>query len=92
MKLDPLHNFRSARPRAPISRFVLCVGAACAALGLASPMAMAQSKPIRIGVPTAVQLQVGRDTQDGVKMAIDDINAKGESADGSARACASEVV
>ena len=77
MKLDPLHNFRSARPRAPISRFVLCVGAACAALGLASPMAMAQSKPIRIGVPTAVQLQVGRDTQDGVKMAIDDINAKG---------------
>ena len=77
MKLDRLHNFPSARPRAPISRFVLCIGAACAALGLASPMAMAQSKSIRIGVPTAVQLQVGRDTQDGVKMAIDDINAKG---------------
>jgi branched-chain amino acid transport system substrate-binding protein len=39
--------------------------------------ATAQDKPIRIGVPTAVQLQVGRDTQEAVQMAIDDINAKG---------------
>ena len=60
-----------------ISRFVLLAGAACAALGLVAPLALAQPKPIRIGVPTSVQLQVGRDTQDALKMAIDDINAKG---------------
>lgn len=35
------------------------------------------SKPIRIGVPTPIQLQVGRDTQTGVQMAIDEINGKG---------------
>jgi branched-chain amino acid transport system substrate-binding protein len=51
--------------------------AACVAAALAAPPALAQSKPIRIGVPTAMQLQVGRDTQDAIKMAIDDINAKG---------------
>jgi branched-chain amino acid transport system substrate-binding protein len=34
-------------------------------------------KPIRIGVPSAIQLQVGRDTEDAVQMAIDEINAKG---------------
>ena len=48
------------------------------ALMIAAPApAQAQAKPIRIGVPTAMQLQVGRDTQDALKMAIDDINAKG---------------
>lgn len=36
-----------------------------------------ESKPLRIGVPTAVQLQVGRDTVTAVKMAIDEINKKG---------------
>ena len=36
-----------------------------------------QSKPIRIGVNTAIQAQVGRDAIDGVRMAIDEINAKG---------------
>lgn len=35
------------------------------------------SKPILIGVPTAIQLQIGRDTQTGVQMAIDEINAQG---------------
>ncbi len=35
------------------------------------------TKPIRIGVPAAIQLQVGRDTVDAVQMAIDEINAKG---------------
>ena len=60
-----------------ISRGSFLVGAACAAIGLATPLALAQPKPIRIGVPTAMQLQVGRDTQDGMKMAVDDINAKG---------------
>ncbi len=39
--------------------------------------AMAQDKPIRIGVNTAIQLQVGRDAIDGVRMAVDEINAKG---------------
>jgi branched-chain amino acid transport system substrate-binding protein len=64
----------------PISvprRAALALGAASLALLLAAPSAQAQGKPIRIGVPTAMQLQVGRDTQDAVKMAIDDINAKG---------------
>ena len=60
-----------------LSRGSFLVGAACAAIGLTTPLALAQPKPIRIGVPTAMQLQVGRDTQDGMKMAIDDINAKG---------------
>ena len=34
-------------------------------------------KPILIGINTALQLQVGRDTLDGAQMAIDEINAKG---------------
>ena len=46
-------------------------------LGLAAVEAAAQAKAIRIGVPTAMQLQVGRDTQDAMKMAIDEVNAKG---------------
>jgi branched-chain amino acid transport system substrate-binding protein len=36
-----------------------------------------QTKPIRIGVNTAIQAQVRRDTIDSVKMAIDEINAQG---------------
>ena len=43
----------------------------------AADRAMAQAKPIRIGVNTAIQVQVGRDAIDAVKMAIDEINAKG---------------
>jgi branched-chain amino acid transport system substrate-binding protein len=49
----------------------------CVAAGLVAAPAIAQTKPIRIGVPAAMQLQVGRDTQDAIKIAIDDINAKG---------------
>src|ERR1039458_8419787 len=49
--------------------------AVCVAATLSATPAIAQ--PIRIGVPTAMQLQVGRDTQDAIKMAIDDLNAKG---------------
>ena len=60
-----------------MNRFAFMTGAMCASLGLAAPLAQAQNKPIRIGVPTAIQLQVGRDTQDAVKMAIEDLNAKG---------------
>ena len=64
-----------------MKRFAFMAGAASAILGLAgAPLAFGQQpagKPIRVGVPTAIQLQVGRDTQDAVKMAIDDINGKG---------------
>jgi branched-chain amino acid transport system substrate-binding protein len=64
-------------PGIRVGRVALVCAAALAALGLCGPAAQAQPKPIRIGVPTAMQLQVGRDTQDALKMAIDDINAKG---------------
>jgi branched-chain amino acid transport system substrate-binding protein len=64
-------------PLALHRRAALALGAGSLALLLAAPAAQAQGKPIRIGVPTAMQLQVGRDTQDAVKMAIDDINARG---------------
>jgi branched-chain amino acid transport system substrate-binding protein len=60
------------------SLMAAAVAAACAGILAQAPApAHAQDKPIRIGVPTAVQLQVGRDTQEAVQMAIDDINAKG---------------
>jgi branched-chain amino acid transport system substrate-binding protein len=60
-----------------MNRFAFIASAVSVALGMVAPAAWAQPKPIRIGVPTALQLQVGRDTQEGLKMAIDDINAKG---------------
>ncbi len=53
------------------------LGAGLAVALAQSPVALAQQAPIRIGVPTAIQLQVGRDTQEAVQMAIDEINAKG---------------
>ena len=60
-----------------MKQFSVLFSVVCVAAGLAAAPAMAQTKPIRIGVPTSMQLQVGRDTQDAIKMAIDDINAKG---------------
>lgn len=39
--------------------------------------ATAQQPPIKIGITTAVQLQVGRDTQNAAKLAAEEINAKG---------------
>ena len=39
--------------------------------------AAGQQAPIKIGVNTAIQLQVGRDAIDGARMAIDEINARG---------------
>ncbi|NLD69378.1 MAG: ABC transporter substrate-binding protein [Limnobacter sp.] len=62
-----------------MKRRTLVAAAAGAALSAAAfhLPAFAQDAPIRIGVPTAVQLQVGRDTQAAVEMAIEDINAKG---------------
>ncbi len=60
-----------------MKKFSVLVSAVSIAAGFTVASAVAQTKPIRIGVPTAVQLQVGRDTQEGLKIAIDDINAKG---------------
>src|SRR5690554_1502422 len=63
-----------------MTRRTLMVSALCAgllALLAQAPAVMAQQGPIRIGVPTAIQLQVGRDTQEAVQMAIDEVNAKG---------------
>jgi branched-chain amino acid transport system substrate-binding protein len=48
-----------------------------AALMTIGTVAAQTSKPIRIGVPAAIQLRVGRDTVDAVRMAIDEINARG---------------
>ncbi len=47
------------------------------AVGTAEYAMAQQAKPIRIGVNTAIQLQVGRDSMDGVKMAIDELNEQG---------------
>jgi branched-chain amino acid transport system substrate-binding protein len=58
------------------SLMTAAVGAALSSILVQSPV-FAQEKPIRLGVPTAIQLQVGRDTQDAVQMAMDEINAKG---------------
>lgn len=60
-----------------LGRSAFLAGMVGAGIALSAQPAAAQGKPIRIGVPTAMQLQVGRDTQDAIKMAIDDINAKG---------------
>ena len=52
--------------------------AAALVLAATTGRATAESpQPIRIGVNTAIQLQVGRDAIDAVKMAIDEINSKG---------------
>jgi branched-chain amino acid transport system substrate-binding protein len=55
----------------------LVFGLAAAAAGFAGPAAAQNDKPILIGVNTAIQLQVGRDAVNAVKMAIDEINQKG---------------
>jgi branched-chain amino acid transport system substrate-binding protein len=60
-----------------LTRRLVLLGTASASLGFAAMPALGQTKPIRIGVTTAMQLQVGRDTQDALKMALDDINARG---------------
>lgn len=44
---------------------------------LASSAPTMAQQPIKIGIPTSIQLQVGRDTQNAAKMAIEEINAKG---------------
>ena len=47
------------------------------ALALGEGLTLADGKPIRIGIPTALQVQVGRDTIDAAQLAIDEINAAG---------------
>jgi branched-chain amino acid transport system substrate-binding protein len=59
--------------RASISHLALL--AAMTLVGTSA--AQADDKPIKIGVDSPIQLQVGRDTVDSVQMAIDEINAKG---------------
>jgi branched-chain amino acid transport system substrate-binding protein len=59
-------------------RAVLLMGAGVMASAFAAVPASAQSdKPIRIGIPTSIQVQVGKDIRDGVMLAVEEINAKG---------------
>ncbi len=51
-------------------------GLGLAVLALWVTLASAQ-QTIKIGITTAMQLQVGRDTQEAARIAIDEINAKG---------------
>jgi branched-chain amino acid transport system substrate-binding protein len=63
----------------PVHRRASILGAmsfAFVAAALSGPAA-GQQAAIKIGVNTAIQLQVGRDAIDGTKMAIDEINARG---------------
>jgi len=50
---------------------------ALVALAFAAGSTQADEKPIRIGIPTALQLQVGRDTLDAAQLTIDEINGSG---------------
>ena len=61
----------------PISKRAFTRAAAAIAASAVMVPVMAQQAPIKIGLTTAVQLQVGRDTQDAAKLAIDEVNAKG---------------
>jgi len=61
----------------PISKRAFTQAAAAIAASAAMLPVMAQQAPIKIGLTTAVQLQVGRDTQDAARIAIDEVNAKG---------------
>lgn len=59
-------------------KFAIRKLAVAAAITLSSAAAFAQAdKPVKVGITTAIQLQIGRDTRDGAQLAIDEINAKG---------------
>ena len=61
-----------------MTRSMLRLGlAAMLAAGFMTAASAQDKKPILIGVNTAIQLQVGRDAVNAVKMAIDEINQKG---------------
>src|SRR5271166_5063692 len=73
--LDELRAAPSARyPREEAMRHVTFAAVATVlALGIGmADRAAAQDKPIKIGINTAIQLQVGRDAVDAAKMAIDE--------------------
>lgn len=55
-------------------RTLLAIGAIVAA---GAPRAWAQSDAVRIGVPTATQIPLGRDCLDSVQLAVEEINARG---------------
>src|SRR3974390_1901129 len=56
---------------------LMVAGAALTFIMAPAEHAAAQEKPIRIGVNTAIQLQVGRDAIDAVRMAVGEINEQG---------------
>jgi branched-chain amino acid transport system substrate-binding protein len=56
---------------------LLATAVAVLTLGASAADRAAAQAPIKIGVNTAIQLQVGRDAIDSAKIAIDEINAKG---------------
>ena len=58
-------------------RSASCLLVLVMALALVERTTLADGKPIRIGIPTALQLQVGRDTLDAAQLAVDEINAAG---------------
>jgi branched-chain amino acid transport system substrate-binding protein len=60
----------------PFLNLLATAGIVSAGALVISP-AVAQQPPIKIGITTAVQLQVGRDTQSAAKLAAEEINAKG---------------
>jgi branched-chain amino acid transport system substrate-binding protein len=53
------------------------IACACLVLAVAGGARAQADKPIKIGIPTSLQLQVGRDTIDAVTMAADEINGRG---------------
>jgi branched-chain amino acid transport system substrate-binding protein len=59
------------------SPLLVAAGAAFTLIGGFGQGAIADEKPIRIGVNTAIQLQVGRDAIDAVRMAVGEINEQG---------------
>jgi branched-chain amino acid transport system substrate-binding protein len=58
-------------------RLLASLLATCGLSGVTGSPAMAQQGPLKIGLTTSIQLQVGRDTQEAARIAIDEINAKG---------------
>jgi branched-chain amino acid transport system substrate-binding protein len=59
------------------SALLVAAGAAFAFIGGLGQSAIADEKPIRVGVNTAIQLQVGRDAIDAVRMAVGEVNEQG---------------
>jgi ABC-type branched-subunit amino acid transport system substrate-binding protein len=71
------HQDAAATRREVAMRDKLVLLGTMAAITMVAGLASAQDKPIRIGVNTAIQVQVGRDAIDAVRMAIGEINEQG---------------